>query len=494
MYRGHYTVINNFKGGYAGNLPPTAISVNQAFDLDNIVIKPQGLGFRTRLGNSKLNSSALNSGANIQGLGYFLTTAGTHWLAAVAGNKFYVSSNESGTFTDQTGAIGITASADQQYTMITFNDLLILCSAVLRGNTDSVVKWTGSGNLAVLGGSPPTAYNMFTTNNRVFITRANESTIYWSVLGNAEDWSGAGSGSAVVGSLADSEIITACAVLSTNYVVIFKESSCYQMVTSSAPFPIYSLFSDSGCVGKNACVNIDGIVYWINQRKRMNSTDGETLTEYPPSADDLWNNVQQSRLPFINGFRQKGSDYDWLVWTVSTSGSTNNTSIIWDLLNKCWLKCSTGYKMNVVTTDNHGKVYMGDYAGFIFLPDQTATYADASESSPGTITGFWRSGWTTPSDADHIVQTNQISVGMVTKASGSITVNYGFDFNLDQKNFTLSQTATGSELYTVRSSRLTGRGNIFNYKISQSSSTIDTEVHQIILRGKTYGQKKIAAA
>lgn len=493
MYRGHYTILSNYGGGYAGNLPPTMVAPNQAFDLDNIVIKPQGTGWRSRLGNSKFNASALNSGANIQGVSYFLTTAGTHWLTAIAGNKFYVSSNESGTFVDKTGSVTITADADQQWSFITFNDKLYMSSAVLRGNTDSTFVWDGSANLSTVVGAPP-AYNLFTTNNRVFITQANSSTIYWSVLGNAEDWSSAGSGSAVVGSLADSQNVTAAAVLSTNYVIIFKEASCYQMVTSSAPFPIYSLFSNSGCVGKNATIVIDGIAYWINQRKRMNSTDGETLTEYPPVADDLWNSVQTSRLPFINGFRQKGSDYDWLIWMVSTTGSTNNVAIIWDLANKCWLRCTTGYKFNVSASDNKGQIYLGGYAGIIFKPDQSGIYADASESSPGTITAYWRTGWMTLTDADHITQVNQLTAIMKTKATGTITINYGFDFNLDQNNFTLSQVATGSELYTARSGRFVDRGNLVNIKISQSSSTIDSEIHQVILRGKTYGQKKIAAA
>ncbi len=494
-YQGSYIPIKDFKGGYCGNLSPAGLDLNQAFDLDNIVITPNGSGFRTRLGNVKVNSTAFNSGAAWQGLGYFLTSAAAEYLVGVAGTKFGINQNSSGyssSFTDKTGSITITTGADNQWDFFTFNDVLYAYGGP-KDNPDTPFQWTGSGNASSpISATAPLAYGAFSANNRAFAfrTASNPSTIYWSILGDATDWSGVGSGSAVVGSLKDNEKITGCKVLSTNYVLIFKESATYQMVISSNPFPIYS-FSDSlGCVGKNASVVIDGIAYWITQYGRMVSTDGENVKTYPPSADDLWNAVQKSRYPFINGFRQKGVDYDWLIWQVSTTGSTNNTTIVWDLLNQCWIKHSTGYKMGVSTDNRTGNIFLGDYAGFVYIPDQAATYADASESSPGTITAYWRSGWLNFDAMEKIIQPNEIGVLYATKASGSITINYGFDFIADSANGTIAQTATTTETRAYRYIKTSGRGNFMNFKVSQSSSTIDSYVDQIYIRGKEYGQKK----
>lgn len=494
MYNGKPFTIDSFKGGYCGNLPITKLNLDQASDLDNIVLLPNGRGFRTRLGNSKLNSSVLNSGANIQGIGELLQADQDQWLVTVCGAKLYQSSNVSGTFTDITGSLTITAGADNQWDLFTFNDSIIGFGGSPT-SPDVPFRWTGSGNGAALTGSPPSAYGGLTANNRVFAyrTSANPSTIYWSIIADAQDWTGSGSGSATVGSLNDNQRITGAKVLSTNYMLIFKENSTYQMVISSSPFPVYSLFDNVGAVGKNAIVNVDGEVYFITSKAEMMSTNGESLKSYPPDADDLWSSVQASRLKFIVGYRAKGRDYDHLVWLVSTTGSTNNRAIVWDLFNKCWLRHTTGHSMNVVGYDHNGTIYLGGYDGYIYKPYQSATYADASESG-AAITAYWRSGWINPSQVDEIVEVRKMTAQYKTKASGSITVNYGFDFNLDQRSFTLAQAATASELYTSRSSMLTGRGNFFNFKVSQSSSTIDTELQGITLSGKAYGQKVISAS
>jgi hypothetical protein len=437
-----------------------------------------------------LACAALNSGANIQGIGHLLQADQDKWLIVVCGAKIYSLSNYTGAYTEITGTASITAAADNLYDIFTFNDKVIGFGGP-PANPGAPWTWTGASTAAALTNGPST-YGGFTANNRVFAyrTAAAPSTVFWSIIGDPTDWSGTGAGSAVIGSLSDGQRVTAAIVISTNYVLVFKENSTYQMVISSAPFPVYSLFDNVGCVGKKAAVNVDGQVYFINMRGEMCSTDGQSLKRYPPAADNLWDAVQSSRYPYIIGFRESGSDHDWLIWSVSTTGSTNNTSIVWDLANECWLQCTSGYDINVTGIDHLNNVYLGDYAGFVYRPDISTQYRDDT-TTPGTITAYWRSGWLNPSKATEIVQVSKITANYKIKASGSLTVNYGFDFTADSASFTLSQIATASETYTSRGSMLTGRGNFFQFKISQSSAAIDSEVHGILLQGKSYGQKVI---
>ncbi len=485
--------IMKFSGGYCGNLSVDQLTPDQAADLDNIVVSPGGTGFRSRLGNTKLNGTVMNSGANIQGIGYLLTAAQALSLVTVCGSKFYVSSNISGTMTDKTGAYGgITANANNKWDLFTYQDQIIGFGGD-PVTPDAAIVWDGSSNIAALANAPA-AYGGFSANNRVFAfrTNADPSTMFWNILGDATNWSGPGSGEAVIGSFSDNQRVTAACVISTNYCLVFKDNSTYQMVISSAPFPVYSLFDNVGCAGKNAVVNIDGEVYFVSPKKRMYSTNGETFKEYPKNADDLWNSVDASAIAYTEGFRQKGTDYDWLVWIVTISSTKR--AIIWDLENKCWLRCTTGYKMNTAGYDNLSRVYLGGPDGFIYQPAQAATYADASESSPGTIAAYWRSGWMNPNNAEEVVQISKIAANYLTKASGSITVSYGFNFLPDTKSFTLSQTATSTEVLTSRSNILTGRGNYFQFKVGLSSSTIDMDLHSLVMFGKVYGQKKISAS
>lgn len=484
-------IINNFVGGYCGNLPITNLQLNQASDLDNIVIKPNGQGFRSRLGNTKFNASALNSGANIQGIGYLLQSDGDNYLVAIAGDKVYQSTSLSGTFADITGSVTITSGASNKWDLYAFDDDMIGFGGP-PANPDTPLIWTGSGNAAALSGTPPAAYGGFAANNRCFAyrTAANPSTIYWSIIGNSQDWTGVGSGNSTIGSLGDNQKITCAIVISTNYVLVFKETSTFQMVISQAPFPVYSLFDAVGCVGKHAAVNIDGMVYFINSRREMVSTDGEKLYTYPQSMGDLWELADASALPNIEGIREKGADYDWIVWVVTISGTKR--ALVWDLLNKCWLRNSTGYAMNLLAKDNLQNIYMGGTDGFIYKPSQAATYSDASTGA--AINSYWRGGWINPSVNNEIVQVSKAILTYQTKASGSITLNYGFDFNLDSGSASFSQVASGTELYTSRLNVLTRRGNFFNYKIGLNSSTIDMNVQSLTLRGKVYGQKRISAS
>lgn len=580
--------INNFKGGYAGNLPIDTLQNNQAADLDNIIIKDGGRGFRSRRGNDYLNQAVkviqdltytavaigvagesvtityagggtagmesvnvvgsaititiqsaistatqiktafdasaaatalasvavsgtgsnaqvaasavalvqtgLNSTQPVQGIGYLIQANQSTFLVEVVGSKFFKSSNLSGVWVDKTGSYsGITAGANDKWDLFGFQDAIVGFGGPST-SPDAPFTWDGSSNIAALGGTAPSAYGGFSANNRVFAFRTNTdpSTIYWSSLGVANDFSGAGSGSAVVGSFSDNQRITAAKVLSTNYVIVFKDTSTYQMVISSSPFPIYSLFDNVGCVGKRACVNVDGIIYFISSQKRMYSTNGESLQEYSEDAHNLWDSVDDNTREYIEGIRLHTTDYDWIIWSVTISGTKR--AIIWDLNNQCWLYCSTGWKMNTLGIDHLGQVYQGGSTGVTYLPDQAGQYYDTSETSPGTITSFWRSGWLNPAQLDEIVQVTKMTGTYLTKASGNITISYGFDFVSDSKSFTLSQIPTSSELLTSRSSVLTGRGNFFQFKIGQSSSTIDTEFHSLILRGKVYGQKRISAS
>lgn len=432
----------------------------------------------------------MNSGADIQGIGYLLQADQDEWLVAVAGAQFFHSSNISGTFTEATGGVTINAAADNHWTMFPFNDAIIAFGGP-PNSPDAPFTWSGTGNITALGGSPPSAYGGLSTNNRVFAFRTATlpSTIKWTIIGNAADWTGTGSGNVVIGSLSDGQRITGAIMISTNYMLVFKENSVHQIVTSQAPFPTYSLFDNVGSPGKGAMVNIDGIVYFISSEGKMFSTNGETLQRYPPVADDLWNNVLSARYPFIVGARQKGKDYDWLVWCISTSGSTNNKAIVWDITNECWLQNTTGYKFNTVGFDSNKNPYFGAYDGVIYKPDQSGIFADASESGAGTITSFWQSGFINPDKIDKITDIKKFITVFTPKASGSITIDYGFDGVVNGTQFTVGQTVSNSETYGQSTDALVGRGNTFEFKISQSSSTIDTQIEKVLLAGKIAGQK-----
>lgn len=519
-YRGTEIRFNDFSGGLVTNRPITELDTNEMSDLDNVVVFPKGRGFRSRYGDTEFNGTAMNSGANVQGLGYYKQDGGSEYLLAVCGAKLYSSTSALvGTMTEITGAITISAGQDKVWDIFTFNNNSIGFGGAAT-SPDAPWRWTGTGNAAALGGTPPSAYGGFQANNRVFAfrTSANPSRIYWSILGNEADWTGTGSGSSDVWT-SDNDKLTAAAVLNTNTVLLFKENSVHQMQIGNlvdSAFPIFPLFDGVGCSGKHALVVVEGLCYFITNQGRMKVTDGSTIYdegELPAlsNIDDLWNGTNSSRLQYVQGIHKVGLDYSHIIWLVSygTSQTTHNRAFIWDLLNKCWLKNTTGFKSNVMATTQLGVLYGGHYNGKIYKKDSsTSTATDASESS-AVVDGFIVSGWIHNGKFEPIKQPRKMNLSFDTQTDGNIRIFYGFDFRgflqspvIDQASLGTGTWGTmiwgsgtwGQVDFNMKPIRIVGRGNFFQYKIETPTQAYPMVIHGFTLSGKEYGQKEIVAS
>ena len=514
-YAGNSFTINDFSGGLNSNSAVTELDLNEALDESNVIVGPSGSFFRTRYGDTEFNASAMNSGANVQGLGYAKFTSADDFLVAVCGNMLFRSATGlGGTMSDISGVLTITAGQNNIWTQFTFNDVHLGFGGPAT-NPDAPWSWTGSGNAAVLGGSPPSAYGAFHANNRVFAfrTAANPSRILWSILGNQADWTGTGSGNADIWT-SDNDSLTAAAVMDNSTVLLFKENSIHKMIISqlvSSAFPIYPIVKGSGCVGKHACVVADGLCYFITSQGRMKITDGERIyddKDYPnlASMDDLWSATNSSRWQYTQGMRVVGADYDQIWWAVSSSSSqtTNNWKFIWDLKNRCWLRDKTGYAVNVATTTQAGIPYGGHTNGKIYKKDVSTATTDASNSST-QIDSYWTSGWIKENSLEKIKQPRKANLSFVSQSSGNIQFSWGFDFNSATQTTSIDQRVNagvwgqgmwgsmvwGGATDLIRPIRITGRGNVFQYRIRNIDSKM--KINSLEFSGKVYGQKELAA-
>lgn len=502
-YRGEETAYYDFAGGMASNTFGLDVKPSEALLLRNVYLSSDG-GFEKRRGNSVFNSSAMVSGSTaITSLFYYRQGDGDEWLMAIAGTKIFKSTSLSGTMDDITGAVTITTGQDNIWTEAQMNDMAIF----VGGAPDAPIKWAGTGNAAALGGTPPNGNFGFTINNRFFIgnTTANPSTIYWSILGNPEDWSADGSGSQDI-EKNDGDTLVGAAPLNTNVVLLFKQNSIHQFLTSANPFPYFPLFKGVGAVGKKAIVVADGIAYFITPQARMKSTDGATVTDYSNSIDDIWDGLNQSRLKYIVGKRYTGQGFDHIIWMCSSGSSTttNNLAIVWDLKNKCWIQHTSGYKGNAAARTQSGVLYTGHYNGKIYKQDVSGVYSDASETSPGAIDGLWQSGWNIQKSIEKSLQLSRLNVAVVSQVAGSLTVGYGFNFNSSQYSVDVDMqnpsTATwdtsfwdidswGEQTDLIRTVSIKARGN--NFQVSFGNKTVDQtfKIHGYTVSGKSSAVK-----
>lgn len=496
--------ITDFSGGLNTADPEYILPLNQSPDLDNIIALDKG--FKKRNGDSAWNSSAMVSGSTaITGAGYVKFNSGTEFLNAVAGTKFFTDSGLSGTMTDATGSLTITTGQNNLWNPVVYNNLQIW----FGGAPDAPFKYSGSGNAAALGGSPPSAYSAFAANNRIFAmnTTANPSRIFWPVLGDPEDWTNAGSGNADVAK-SDGEGLQCGVVLGPDTALLFKNTSTHLMVLTRAPFPIYQLQKGIGVAGPNAYAYANGTCYIVTPGLRMKSTqDGVNFTTYPNEINDIWDTINPSRIRYIQGTYYQ--PYEWIVWNISTgSSTTNNYLIIWDIERKCFLRCTTGFKSNLMTIVQSRRLFGGHYDGKLYEKLKANVFSDASETSPGAIDAYWRTPFKNLGDGlDTTIHPLYASVATVSEASSTLSLSYGFDFTGVQTIQTFSLSAIGSlwdvDLWDVGvwggqnalvlRQFISGRGNLFSFKMRNATASQGFTVQGASIRLRTDKSRKVFA-
>lgn len=129
----------------------------------------------------------------------FYLMAGTKYLLAVSTTKAYSYNTSTGAWDDITGTgISLTGDADDVVSFETMNDLWIFTNGV-----DAIQKWTGTGDIAVLGGSPDKAKLVTKYQNHLVTMHTIDGAakvwpqgVAWSDSGLPEVWTGGSSGSA----------------------------------------------------------------------------------------------------------------------------------------------------------------------------------------------------------------------------------------------------------------------------------------------------------
>lgn len=509
MYNGKEYAVLNMAGGQASNVPFTLLKQNQAISVDNVYATPAG-GIAKRRGDDEFNAVAMVNGSTaIHGLAYMKFISGTETLLAVAGTKLFKSDSLSGTMTDITGAVTITTGADNIWQSFKYGDKIVF----VGGAPDAPLVYNGSGNAAALGGSPPSGHFGFQHNNRGFIgsTAAAPSTLYWSIVSDVENWTGTGSGSIDIWS-GDGDKLVGAAVLTTDIILAFKQSSIHQVIATEAPFPSFPLFSGIGACGKNAIVTHQGMVYFVTPQRRMKATDGAKIIDFPPVMDDVWDTIIANRLQFVQGIHYQSTDHNLIIWAVSTSSSSqSDTLLIWDLTHQSWWRYSTGYNTNVFAKTLAGTLYGGHYNGKIFKKDTSGQKNDESTST-GVIRAKWQWGWQTNESLQESIRPFRLNVSLAAQTSGTIRVGYGFDFNTDQRVQDLTMASSGMDwdsgtndgdewdLYDwadqtdlITSVFVRGRGNAFQVTFSNGNSSETFKINHFTISGKPSGQKVFAA-
>ena len=380
----------DFSGGFNDTAPSESLPSNTALEARNWNLVPGG-GLQKRSGSAKLNSSTLNSSATFTALAGFRPSSGSNFLVGIAGDVIARMDTMDGTWDDISAALTITAGDNNVFTTTFAKDLIILANGI-----NATIKYSGSGDAAVLGGSPPTARSVLYVNRHLVHARdtTNKLRVQFSDLDDPESYT----------STRFIDFATEPTALGTlnNNLYVFENFRISMLPIVVWPFAIAQEIIGIGCVGHRAIVNVeDSVLMFMTSAGKIYVFDGSTLTDVSSGRIDTeLAGMNKARRQFVvmDHFKKKRQ-----VWISYSSGSNtqNNRILVYDytkgITSGAWM-IFTNINANVLAsvieqrTSGEGDETMltGDYAGFCREQDNGST---DDEQADGIIDAFWSFGF-----------------------------------------------------------------------------------------------------
>lgn len=179
-----------FGGGLNNTQSATEIADNELSELLNFEFTASD-HLMARHGFVKYNISP-DFSSRVTSIFNFITAADVSHIVLTTGSSLY--KNTAGVFSSIKGAL--TLPSDTYWQWKTFNNLAIGVNQDIVG--DDTIKWSGTGNAAVLAltgiaGTPVGAYTLEVFNSRLWMVfSSHPNRLYYSTLGDPEDWSTSG--------------------------------------------------------------------------------------------------------------------------------------------------------------------------------------------------------------------------------------------------------------------------------------------------------------
>ncbi len=506
-----------FQGGWATDFGPNTdiapgeqaqIGIPFLVDCENALYELDG-GPRKMPGLAKLNSSQLESGAVIKGLfDYWDTGTGAistqHRIVHVG--TTIKRDNADGTFTDL--FTGLISGAVPAYAVL--EDVLVMATDHIN---DVPKSWNGT-TAQNLAGSPPNFSFMVPHKNRMWAAgvEANSSRVYYSVLLNPEDWTGAGSGSIDIDPR-DGDRITALAS-HRNELWIFKGSQrgSIHRITGSAPtgtdaFARKTFVIGVGAVGHNSIfrfANDLGFMWSDGTIRSLAVTDSfgdfaETALSRPINQGFLAERLNFARLKHV--WIAVDDIRGIVVAVLPIDASTNNNAVIsmdirfapprWSFIPAIAAGCVASV---IDPDDNDRRILMfGGNDGYVRKWGRADRSNDGTAIAYKTTTPYFTYG--SPAMMKTI---SHASVAIRPWNNADITFGWQRD-NVTQQTQTVAQggedvlgTASANQ-FTLDTSRLAGarfvdrfldleEGGEFRaiqYQVTDTADNTDIELHAI---------------
>lgn len=373
-------------GGVNTALDESTIPPNQLTEGQHCVFGTRGSRKKREGINSDWDSGSDGS-QSIVGLHDFRfgATTRTQRLVGVTTNKEVFSYTSSGTRSADLFGGTAWGTAVTRASMETLNNL---CIIAVDGDNNVMKKWSGSGNVADLAGTPPDASICRVHLGRLWTNdKDNPDRLHYSTTGNPEEWQGNGDSGAFDIGVGDGDPVGITAIFPTfkGDLFVAKKTKLYR-ITGFAPeeFMITQVSSGIGCESHNsiAVVDQDDMVFVSARGVHSLSTTasyGDFEGAYL-SADiqtTFLDDFVRSRLPNVWSAYLSEINSVAFAFTERPYGSTSNNSIwLYNFQLKSWYNWSGVSCESLITVIDSDKkrFYMGSNTGRVLKSLNNTNY------------------------------------------------------------------------------------------------------------------------
>lgn len=513
MTTNNLNIRHRFGGGWATDFGPSTdvapdpngiMDIPFLLDAENVFYELDG-GPHKIPGTSKVNSSALESGADVLGIfDYWDTGTGTssqqHRILHV-GAGIYKDDGD-GSFSK---LFTVTSGAIPSYAVL--EDLLVLAD----DSNNAPNSWDGT-TAQALAGSPPSFSFAVEHQNKMWAAgvAANSSRLYYSVSLNAGDWAGSGSGSIDI-SPRDGDRITGI-VSHKNELWIFKGpyKGSIHRITGSAPtggdaFARKTFIHGVGSVNHNSIFKFrgdigfvwsDGTVRSLSATERFGDF-AEAALSRPINSGYIDIRLNQGQLKKCWAATDELAGR--MLLTVPTDGSNTPNVIL--ALDYRFDPGRWSYISNIVAhsiasivdpaDSNRHVIMFGGTDGFLYKWNQS------TRTNGGAIAALITTPFFTYGVPIALKTLETLGIGIQVKNNGNITVNFRRDGNTQQTStlasqgfdvlggaasnqFTLGTSQLGGSLFLdLYDENAVGDFHAISYQVSHSTDLEDLELHSI---------------
>ncbi len=323
------------KGSFRGmntKLSEISLSPREATSLQNVNLTKETI--EVREGNQIFTTTQLIESAAAKAVtGIFQCVLSSTVTAVITGGTKIYSMTAGGVLADITGAVTITDSANNFFSFAKFKNSTTADIIIAANGVDAPIKWTGSGNVAVLGGSPPANFKiLLVRKNRLFGFSGEFG--YNSALLNGESWDAVN----WIARFATEGIYTNEVTGAVEYgdnIAIFKEDAIF--LFSGDGFDtgyVQKVVTGDGCMSGFSPVEIPSrkygnIIAFVNRNGEIKGFNGtKNLIPLSDPIDITLQAYVQSRAKYVSGvnYRRKNQ----YLTTYTSSGSTHDKLIGYD--------------------------------------------------------------------------------------------------------------------------------------------------------------------